>query len=108
MRKLIIEVIILVIIMIGIISFTFIDHSGISNNKAIALVLEQVQEEHNISRSEIGIRNRSSITVNGSTFHKIDVSCFIQNKTQNMSYLVNANNGAVSLNPEKKPINSTK
>jgi len=112
-KKNVIEVIIVVIVLIGIVSFTFIDHSGISENRAIGLVKEQVKKEYNVSEYEVNIINMSSNTNNvvedffsklsGQKVYNVNVTVQAENKTHNASYSVNANNGTVSILPKSSP-----
>lgn len=92
----IIGTIILIIITIGIISYTVIDHTGISENKAQALVINNVANQYNINESEISINSINSTTFEGHSAYKIQVIFHAKNKTQNLSYIINTNNGSVS------------
>ncbi|MCL2157142.1 MAG: hypothetical protein FWH54_03870 [Methanobrevibacter sp.] len=97
MNKKIIQVIILFIIVIGIVSFIIIDHTGVSQNQAMALAGEHVMKVNNLTKSEISVFNISSITSNGQNGYNVSVLFVKENKTHNESYFVNGNNGNVSL-----------
>ena len=114
-KKEIIQVIILFIILFGIVSYTIVDHSGISQNRARGLVTHYVQEEYNISADEIYINNASSNADNmfenffkklsGNKVYKIRALFQIDNTTYNMSYFVNANTGSIKINQPESNVN---
>jgi len=91
-----IVVIILFVLLIGIASYTFIDHSGISEIKAQALVIDNVTEEYNLTKSEIAVTNVSSTSFNGYNAFNVSVVFHTENKTYNASYIVNSNNGNIT------------
>jgi len=91
-----IVVIVLVIVMIGIISYAFIDHTGVSEIKAQALVINHVAEEYNITKPEIAVISIDSISFKGYDAFNMTVSFQAENKTHNNSYIVNANNGNIT------------
>ncbi|MCL2116187.1 MAG: hypothetical protein FWH29_08200 [Methanobrevibacter sp.] len=107
-KKIIIEVLIIYIVLVGIVSFAFVEHWGSSEVEAKALVGQYIQKEYNETEHEIQFLNTSSNTnnfvedffskLNNNKIYTVNATIYMENTTLNKSYNVNAMNGTVNVN----------